>query len=204
MAWTAKEELKPSKPLQGISQKQIDEHFNVLYKGYVNKMNEIETKLQDVNLAEANGTFSLIRELEKEKVFAANAIRLHEYYFGNLGGDGKPKGRILDLINRDFGSYEKWEANFRAQGLCARGWVVLAIDFTDMKLRNWLSDIHFEAPWSCAPLLVLDVYEHAYFIDYATGRKSYIETFMKNINWDAVNQRADFALGPMGNTPAKK
>ncbi len=188
MTRTAKD-LKPAR-LEGISQRQIDEHHDVLYKGYVNKLNEIEAKVAEADPAEANGTYSLIRELKKEEVFAANAIRLHEGYFENLGGaGGRPAGPIADLIEKDFGSYEKWEAEFRGLGLAARGWVVLAFDWTDRKLRNYLSDVHFEGVWDCSPLLILDVYEHAYFLDFGTARKAYIETFMKNINWDVVNGR---------------
>jgi len=188
MPWTAKE-LKPTKELAGISKKQIEQHHDVLYRGYVNKLNEIESKLPADLPAEANATYSLIRELKREEVFATQAIRLHEGYFQNLGGDGAPKGVILDLIKEDLGSYEKWEEEFRALGIAARGWVVLAFDWADKKLRNYLSDIHSDGVWSASPLLILDVYEHAYFIDYGTGRKAYIEAFMKNVNWDVVNQR---------------
>jgi len=188
MPWTAKE-LKPAKELAGISRKQIEQHHDVLYRGYVNKLNEIESKLPTAPPAEANATYSLIRELKREEVFATQAIRLHEGYFGNLGGDGVPKGTILELLKEDLGSYEKWEEEFRALGIAARGWVVLAFDWADKKLRNYLSDIHSDGVWSSSPLLILDVYEHAYFIDYGTGRKAYIEAFMKNVNWDVVNQR---------------
>ncbi|MBU2009688.1 MAG: superoxide dismutase [Chloroflexi bacterium] len=188
MPWIAKE-LKPAKELTGISKKQIEQHHDVLYRGYVNKLNEIESKLTTAPPAEANATYSLIRELKREEVFATQAIRLHEGYFGNLGGDGVPKGIVLDLIREDLGSCEKWEEEFRALGIAARGWVVLAFDWADKKLRNYLSDIHSDGVWACSPLLILDVYEHAYFIDYGTGRKAYIEAFMKSINWDVVNQR---------------
>ncbi|MFH1141391.1 MAG: superoxide dismutase [Chloroflexota bacterium] len=188
MPWTAKE-LKPTKERTGISKKQIEQHHDVLYRGDVNKLNEIESKLTTAPPAEANATYSLIRELKREEVFATQAIRLHEGYFENLGGDGAPKGVIVDLIKEDLGSYEKWEEEFRALGIAARGWVVLAFDWADKKLRNYLSDIHSDGVWSCSPLLILDVYEHAYFIDYGTGRKAYIEAFMKNVNWDVVNQR---------------
>ena len=188
MPWTAKE-LKPAKELVGISKKQIEQHHDVLYRGYVNKLNEIESKLPTAPPAEANATYSLIRELKREEVFATQAIRLHEGYFQNLGGDGAPKGAILDLIKKNLGSYEKWEEEFRALGIAARGWVVLAFDWADKKLHNYLSDIHSDGVWSCSPLLILDVYEHAYFIDYGTGRKAYIEAFMKNVNWEVVNQR---------------
>jgi Fe-Mn family superoxide dismutase len=186
--WIAKE-LKPTKELAGISKKQIEQHHDVLYRGYVNKLNEIESKLPAALPAEANATYSLIRELKREEVFATQAVRLHEGYFQNLGGDGVPKGVILDLIKEDLGSYEKWDEEFRALGIAARGWVVLAFDSADKKLRNFLSDIHSDGVWSASPLLILDVYEHAYFIDYGMGRKAYIEAFMKNVNWEVVNQR---------------
>lgn len=182
-------ELKPVR-VDGISQRQIDEHHDVLYKGYVNKLNEIEAKLREASPVEANATYSLIRELKKEEVFTANAMRLHEGYFENLGGSGGPAtGMIADLIEKDFGSYENWETEFRALGLAARGWVVLAFDWADRKLRNYLSDIHSDGVWDCSPLLILDVYEHAYFLDFGTARKAYIDAFMRNINWDAVNAR---------------
>ncbi len=191
MPWTAKE-LKPTTELNGISRRQIQEHHDVLYKGYVNKLNEIETKLAAADPAEANGTYSLIRELKREEVFATQAIRLHEAYFENLGGDGVAKGPVSDLIKQDFGSYEKWEAQFKALGLAARGWVVLVFDYADSKLHSYLSDIHSDGVFQTGVLLVLDVYEHAYFLDYGTGRKAYIEAFMKNVNWDVVNKRAEW------------
>lgn len=185
-------DLKPTRPLEGLSEKQIAEHHDVLYKGYVNKLNEIEARMAEANPVEANATYSLIRELKKEEVFATNAIRLHEAYFENLGGQGgRPTGPILDLIERDFGSYEKWEAEFKGMGIAARGWVVLAFDWNDHKLHNYLSDIHSDGVWDASALLILDVYEHAYFLDYGTARKAYIEAFMKNVDWDAVNQRVE-------------
>ncbi|MBI2954748.1 MAG: superoxide dismutase [Chloroflexi bacterium] len=190
MHWTVRD-VKPKKALQGISARQIDEHFDVLYKGYVNKANEIESKMPTVSPTEANATYSALRELKKEEVFAIDAIRLHEKYFANLGGDGVSKGNILNLITEDFGSLENWETDFRASGVSGRGWVVLAFDWEDNKLHNYMTDIHSEAVWDCAPLLIMDVYEHAYFIDYGTNRKAYIDAFMKNVDWDVVNHRID-------------
>ncbi len=176
--------------MEGFTQRQIDEHHDVLYKGYVNKLNEIESKLETANPGEANATYSLIRELKREEVFATNAIRLHEAYFENLGGGGgRPQGEIARLIEEDFGSYEAWEQEFKGLGIAARGWVVLAFDWTDHRLHNYLSDIHSDGVWDASPLLILDVYEHAYFLDYGTARKAYIESFMKNVNWETVNAR---------------
>lgn len=173
------------KSLQGLSEKQIAEHHDVLYVGYVKKTDEIREKLKTVDLTKANGTHSDLRELKLEEGFAVNGVRLHEGYFAALGGNGgKPSGDLLHMIEHDFGSYEKWEAEFKALGLCARGWVVLAFDWDDMKLHNYIADVHNHGGiWSCSPVLILDVYEHAYFLDYGTNRKAYIETFMKNVNW---------------------
>jgi len=180
--------LKFTKELQGISKRQMSEHHDVLYAGYVRKTNEIRSKVKAADLAEANPTFSLIRELKLEESFAVNGVKLHEGYFDNLGGDGVPSGTILDLIKEDFGSYEDWEREFKALGIASRGWVILAYDWDDGKLHNYLCDFHNQGGvWSCTPLLILDVYEHAYFLDYATARKSYIEAFMKNVDWTFVD-----------------
>lgn len=174
--------------LSGLSKRQLSEHHGVLYAGYVKKLGEIEEKMKGADAGEANATYSSIRELKLEETFAANAIRLHEGYFDNLGGDGKAGGFAQELIKADFGSYEAWEKEFRALGLAARGWVVLAFDWEDGRLHNYVCDVHNQgAVWNCTPLLILDVYEHAYFLDYATARKSYIEAFMRNLDWEYVN-----------------
>src|SRR3989338_11097239 len=184
-------EVKPLKykSLQGLSEKQLSEHHDVLYAGYCKKLDEIRQKLAGVDLATANATYSDLRELKVEETFAANGVRLHEGYFDNLGGKGgKSTDEILKLIEKDFGSYEKWEAEFRALGLCSRGWVVLAFDWVDNKLHNYVADVHNQGGvWNCSPVLILDVYEHAYFIDYATARKKYIDAFFQNIDWTECN-----------------
>ncbi len=179
------------KSLQGLSEKQIAEHHDVLYVGYVKKTDEIREKLKTVDLTKANGTHSDLRELKLEEGFAVNGVRLHEGYFAAMGGQGgKPSGSLLKMIEEDFGSYEKWEAEFKALGLCARGWVVLAFDWEDMKLHNYICDVHNQgAIWGCSTVLILDVYEHAYFLDYGTNRKAYIETFMKNLHWNHIEQK---------------
>lgn len=185
-------ELKPSTlTMRGISKEEIDQHYGILYKGYVNKLNEIRNKLENVDLSAANQTYSDLRGLKTEETFALNGAKLHEWYFDNLGGPGgKAHGRILELIERDFGSYERWEAEFKAIGLAVRGWVVLAYDLDDQKLHNYGQDAHnIGVPWGAYPLLILDVYEHAYGIDYGVKRAPYIDAFMNNIDWDEVNRR---------------
>lgn len=185
-------ETKPLKYVQldGISEKQLKEHYDVLYAGYVKKVGEIEEKLKTVDVSTANATYSDLRELKMEETFALNGVKLHEGYFGNMQSGGSAcSGKIRELIERDFGSYEKWEAEFRAMGLAARGWVVLGYDLDEKKLLNVLCDSHNQGGvWNMVALFIMDVYEHAYFIDFATGRKAYIEVFFKNIDWKYVNE----------------
>ncbi len=179
----------PFKTLDGISEKQVSEHYEVLYKGYVKKLNEIELKLEAADSALANATYSDLRELKLEEAFATNAIKLHEAYFESLGGDGVPFGALAGAMAEDFGSVENWSTDLKAAGIGARGWVVLAYDWDGKKLHNYSCDYHTHGVWGATPLLVLDVYEHAYFLDFATGRKKYIEAFLANLDWKAANER---------------
>lgn len=177
--------------LDGLSEKQLREHHDVLYVGYVKKVGEIEEKLKNVDLSSANATYSELRELKMEETFALNGVKLHEGYFDNMTKSGNPSsGKIQEMLERDFGGYENWEKEFKALGLSARGWVVLGYDLDEKKLKNILCDSHNQgAPWNMIALLIMDVYEHAYFIDYATARKAYIEAFFKNIDWKYVDMR---------------
>lgn len=190
----------PFKELKGISPKTIENHYEKLYKGYVKKCQEIQDKLKTADKSLANAIYSDLRELKAEETFAANAVILHEAYFDILGGpssakatagkDGKQSGQILKAIENDFGSYENWLAEFKALGLCARGWVFLAYDFNDGKLHNYTADLHNQGGvWGSTPIIVLDVYEHAYFADFGTDRKGYIEAYFSNLNWEAIDRR---------------
>jgi Fe-Mn family superoxide dismutase len=180
----------PFKELIGISQKTIEIHYGKLYQGYVKKWQEIQEKLKIADSTSANATFSDLRELKLEEGFAADAVLLHEAYFDILGGEGKPAGKIVEAIAKDFGSLENWIEEFKALGLCARGWVVLAYDFNDGKLHNYLSDMHNQGGiWGAAPIIVLDVYEHAYLIDFGADRKSYLEAFFANLNWQTIDKK---------------
>ncbi len=188
MPYTAKP-LPFQKALQGISEKTLAIHHDKLYTGYVNKRNEIEEKLSQVDRAAANATYSEYGELKREESFAVGGIYLHEYYFGVLGGDGSVKGDIIKALEAEFGSYENWLADFKAAGMVARGWVVLAYDTNDGRLHNYLCDSHNHGGiWGAFPVLVMDMYEHAYFIDYGSDRKTYIEDYLKNLDWDKINQ----------------
>jgi len=185
-------DAKPLKytSLEGLSEKQLKEHHDVLYAGYIKKTNEIREALKNVDLATANTTYSTIGELKREETFALNGVKLHEGYFDNMAANkgGEPTGTVKGWIEEDFGSVQKFIDDFKASGLAARGWVILAFDLDEGRLRTYLADSHNQGGvWNSVALLIMDVYEHAYFIDYATGRKAYIEAFMKLIDWDAVN-----------------
>lgn len=178
----------PYKELAGISQNTLSIHHDKLYVGYVNKLNEIEEKLKTVDRAAANGTYSEYGELKRQESFARDAKILHEAYFNVLGGDGRASGDLVNQIEQDFGSMELWNVDFKAAGLVARGWVVLAWDTNDGRLHNYVCDIHNQGGiWGSIPVIVLDTYEHAYMMDFGSDRKAYIETFMQQLNWNQAN-----------------
>lgn len=174
----------------GISPRQIQEHYK-LYQGYVSRVNEIRVKMRTADRLNANSTFSSIRGLKLSETYALGGYKLHEIYFGNLGGrGGTASGAILQAIVKDFGSYEFWEKDFKATALASRGWVMMGYDCNDRHLHNYGLDSHDSGNVvGFEPLLVVDVYEHAYFIDYGTNRSSYLEALFGNIDWFVVNSR---------------
>ena len=182
-------QLKPALlELDGISRESVEAHYK-LYEGYVNKRNEILRKLGEVDLSAANHSYSEVRALKVDFTFAVGGIKNHEIYFEHLGGNGgKPHGLIADLIARDFGSADDWRADLKATGLAGRGWAWTAYDWDEGRLFNYIGDAQNTFPiWNATPLVALDVYEHAYFLDYQTDRASYIEAFFANLDWGVVN-----------------
>ncbi len=178
--------------MNGISKRTVEEHLK-LYQGYVNKYNEVNEKLQTINgdgLAKANQVFSQLRELKTELSFAWGGIVNHEIYFGHLGGKGgRPEGELLKQIKADFGSWEHYLKDLKATGMAARGWVWLGWNHLENRLFNYLGDSQNTfLVWGVIPILALDVYEHAYFIDYGTGRANYLEAFLSNVNWKVVEE----------------
>lgn len=179
------------KGLKGISDDQISQHKDILYTGYVKKLNEIEEKLKGVDLTSANQIYSELRALKIEEGFALNGMVLHELYFENLANEGgSPGGKLVEAITRDFGDIDRWTAEFKACGMAARGWVLLSLSHLDGKLHNYCLDSHnLNLPVCSTPLLVMDVYEHAYAIDYGVKRPPYIDAFMENVRWSKVEER---------------
>jgi Fe-Mn family superoxide dismutase len=182
-------ELKPALlELDGISRASVEAHYK-LYVGYVGKRNEILGKLAAVDRGAANQVYSELRALKVELSFAVGGIKNHEVYFEHLGGDGgDPKGAVADLIGRDFGSTEAWRADLKATGMAGRGWAWTAYDWDEGRLFNYVGDAQNTYPiWNATPLVALDVYEHAYFLDFQTDRDAYIEAFFDNLDWGVVN-----------------
>jgi Fe-Mn family superoxide dismutase len=185
----AARELKPSLlELDRISRETIEAHFK-LYQGYVAKRNEILAMLADVDLSTANQTYSELRALKVELTFAVGGIKNHELYFDHLGGTGgDPKGGFGDVVVRDFGSVEAWKADLKATGLAGRGWAWTAYDWDERRLFNYIGDAQNTFPvWNATPLVALDVYEHAYFIDFGTDRAGYIDAFFDNLDYGVVD-----------------
>jgi len=181
--------LKPALlEMDGISRASVEAHYK-LYQGYVNKRNEILRRLAEVDLTAANQVYSDIRALKVDLTFAIGGVKNHEVYFEHLGGDGgEPDGAIGALIARDFGSVAVWRADLKATGMAGRGWAWTAYDWDEERLSNYVGDAQNTFPiWNGTPLVALDVYEHAYFLDYQTDRGSYIEAFFANLDWAVVN-----------------
>ena len=182
-------QLKPALlELDGISRQTIEAHYK-LYQGYVAKRNEILGKLADADVGSANQVYSELRALKIDLSFAVGGIKNHEIYFEHLGGDGgDPEGPIATLVRRDFGSIDAWRNDLKGTGMAGRGWAWTAYDWDEKRLFNYLGDAQNTFPiWNATPLVALDVYEHAYFLDFQTDRASYIDAFFANLDWNVVN-----------------
>ena len=176
--------------MPGLSANQIEQHIK-LYKGYIGKSNEITAKLKDVDFAGANPTYAPLRELLVEQSYATNGVIYHELYFGNLGGKGgEPTGEVRSAIEASWGSVGKFMDYLKASGKCMRGWVIIGYSIRDGQVHAYGLDMHnMWSPAGVIPILALDVYEHAYMIDYGIDRAKYLDAFVNNIDWDVVNKR---------------
>lgn len=181
------------KKMDGLSQSQIEQHLK-LYNGYVGKANEISAKLKDVELKSANATYSPVRELLVEQSYAVNGVVYHELYFGNLGGKGgEPQGDIRAAIEERFGSVARFNDFLKAAGKSARGWVIIGFNTRAGYVDAFALDLHnMWVPANMVPLLVLDVYEHAYMVDYGIDRGIYLDAFMRNLDWEVIARRFSF------------
>ena len=190
MAYTAKDYSKLI-GMEGFSQTLLNNHFT-LYQGYVTNTNKVADALAAMLKDGKTGTPEYA-ELKRRFGWEFNGMRLHELYFENLGGKTPlVKGAVLGkLMETTFGSYEAWEQDFRATGaMRGIGWVVLYYDVPACLLFNqWINEHDVGHLAGCQPILVMDVFEHAYMVDYGLKRADYIEAFFKNINWKAAEAR---------------
>jgi Fe-Mn family superoxide dismutase len=183
--------------LKGISEKLIRSHHENNYTGAVKALNAVELRL-DAMMKDKDLPAYVYGDLKREELVRTGSVVLHEYYFTNLGGDGKSGGSVLDLIKQWFGSYEQWESEFKRTANAlggGSGWAILAYNAHTAEVHNyWAWDHMHNAPMS-RPLLVLDMYEHAYHMDYGAAAAKYVDAFMQNVKWEEVNRRAEDSLG---------
>ena len=184
--------------LQGISAKNIEEHLK-LYKGYVTNINLIFEKLGEL-MADPVGNAFVIGELHRRIGFEFNGMRNHEYYFASLEGGAKslPEGSLLKAeIEKVAGSFDAWLAGFKILAMTKGvGWAVLYYDKQTKRLvPGWIDEQHMGTLTSLSPILMLDMWEHAFVYDYPTSeKKSYVEAFFANLNWEVIEQNFKNAL----------
>jgi Fe-Mn family superoxide dismutase len=190
MAYTAKDYGRLI-GLAGFSETLLKNHFT-LYQGYVTNTNKVLDTLAQM-LKEGKTATPEYAELKRRLGWEFNGMRLHEYYFENLGGQGAldPNGKLGKKMAESFGSLEAWEKDFKATGaMRGIGWVVLYEDPANGRLINfWVNEHDVAHPAGGRPLLIMDVFEHAYMIDYGLKKADYIEAFFKAIDWKAVEAR---------------
>jgi Fe-Mn family superoxide dismutase len=184
MTYQAKPLSFDPKSIKGISERVLVSHYENNYVGAVKRLSAINAQLAELEFAKAP-TF-VINGLKREELIAMNSMILHEVYFDNLGGGG-PSGALVEAIKRDFGSLERWRAEFSAMGKAeggGSGWVILSYSPRDKRLVNqWAAD-HTTTIAGGRPVLVLDMYEHAYHMDYGAAAARYVDVFMEAIRWD--------------------
>ncbi|HEY2134250.1 MAG TPA: Fe-Mn family superoxide dismutase [Xanthobacteraceae bacterium] len=177
------------KSIKGISEKVLVSHYENNYLGAVKRLNAIGGQLAELEFAKA--PVFTINGLKREELIAMNSMILHEIYFDNLGGAGAPGSTLADAINRDFGSLERWRTEFAAMGKAeggGSGWVILSYSPRDKRLVNqWAAD-HTTNIAGGRPVLVLDMYEHAYHMDYGAAAAKYVDIFMEAIRWDTATK----------------
>jgi Fe-Mn family superoxide dismutase len=181
--------------LKGLSERLVRSHWENNYGGAVRALNAVEQRL-DAMLKDKELPAYVYGDLKREELVRTGSVVLHEHYFANLGGDGKAAGTGLDLIKRAFGDYGTWEAEFKRTANAlggGSGWVVLALNLHTGEAHNYWAWDHMHNAVLGAPLLVLDMYEHAYHIDFGAAVARYVDAFMDNVNWDEVSRRTEWA-----------
>jgi Fe-Mn family superoxide dismutase len=177
--------------MEGFSEALLKNHFT-LYNGYVTNSNKL-LEILAAMLAEGKQSGPEYAELKRRFGWEFNGMRLHEYYFENLGGEGilAPTSPLAQELIAQFGSYEAWRKDFLATGaMRGIGWAILYQDRFDGKLVNcWINEHDSGHPAGGNPILVMDVFEHAFMLDYGTKRADYLEAFLRKVSWTAAEKR---------------
>jgi superoxide dismutase, Fe-Mn family len=196
-AYRGANQIKPlpfaASKLKGLSEKLITSHHDNNYAGAVKRLNQIQ---QQIGSLPKDAAPYQMGALKREELIATNSMVLHEFYFANLGGDGKASGIIVDLLKARYGSADAWGHDFRLTGMAlggGSGWVILNYNPHDDAVHVYWSGDHTQNLAWGIPLLVMDMYEHAYQMDHGTNAKNYIDAFFENINWHEVNRRMEQA-----------
>lgn len=179
--------------LEGFSDELLKQHFE-LYNGYIKSVNEINEKIANLKEKKGNPSYSEYRSLLSFKAFPQNGVVLHEFYFSNLSSKKtSPSQKLIAFINHEFNSFDECINGLKEAAKSVRsGWVILGYDERQAKIQNSIIDLHDEhVPFLNIPLLVLDVWEHAYTLDYGINKAAYLDTFINNIDWDMVSKRLD-------------
>ena len=181
--------------LSGLSLKLIESHYENNYGGALRRLNAITEQLESLDFAKAPGY--VINGLKREELVALNSTLLHELYFASMGGEGKATPVMAEALARDFGSVQRWRAEFSAMGYAlggGSGWVLLTWMPRDGRLINQYAAEHSQAVAGGIPILALDMFEHAYHIDFGANVKAYVDTFLRNVDWAAVEGRFEDAM----------
>jgi len=177
--------------LTGLSEKLITSHHQNNYAGAVKRLNLIQ---QQIGTLPKDAAPYQMGSLKREELIATNSMLLHEAYFANLGGKGPATGAFAALAKTAYGSLDTWEQDFRLTGQSlagGSGWVIVAYDRETKSLHNWWAFDHTHGVAAGIPVLVMDMYEHSYQMDYGANAKGYIDAFFQNVRWDEVNKRLD-------------
>jgi len=181
--------------LAGLSVPLMESHYENNYGGAMRRLNAITEKLESLDFAKTPGY--VLGSLKREELVALNSTLLHELYFASLGGDGTRITPVMrEALVRDFGSIDRWRAEFRAMGYAlggGSGWVLLTYVPRDGRLINQYAAEHSQALASGVPILALDMYEHAYHMDFGANARAYVDTFLRNVDWPALGLRYEDA-----------
>jgi Fe-Mn family superoxide dismutase len=180
--------------LTGLSEKLLVSHHVNNYGGAVKRLNSIQQQLGSLP---PDAAPYQVGSLKREELIATNSMVLHELYFANLGGSGAPDGKAAELLAARYGSLATWQHDFRQTALSlggGSGWVVVSYDAASRSLHNWWAWDHAHQVARGEPVLVLDLYEHAYHMDYGAATKSYLDAFLQNVHWGEVNRRIEGAI----------